>query len=257
MPRREYAQSAGEAKAVIALAVATLSSYDHPGSSHDAREAGLGTARLAPIPENETYFSEGLQVKDSVTTIHRRAATGTGLIVCMLVSACAGPSDATGDSAAQLNGKAEPAIAAGALAHYQKGEWAQAVRDAVQAVLLDPSDANAFVTLGASLTELHQYGSALKGLDQAIRLKPTLADAYLNRGAVYENIGDFDQALQDYDQTLQLKPDYAYAFEYRGNVYADRGQFDRAVQDYDAAIRLDSRVADFYAARGVASAELG
>src|SRR5207247_1037530 len=77
--------------------------------------------------------------------------------------------------------------------------------------------------------------------DQAILLNPSDAIAYINRGLAYRNLKDYPRAIADYDQAIQLNPNYATAYINRGIVYADLKDYPRACQDFKHAIELDPK----------------
>src|ERR1700733_10291351 len=115
------------------------------------------------------------------------------------------------------------------------GQYARAIQDFNEAILLKPQDAEAFNGRGAAHDELGQYSLAIQDYSEAIRLKPDYARAFNNRGKAYNDFGQYARALRDLGVAIQLKPDYAVAFLNRGNAYFGLGQYARAIRDYDEA----------------------
>ncbi|HYK08616.1 MAG TPA: tetratricopeptide repeat protein [Candidatus Eisenbacteria bacterium] len=79
-----------------------------------------------------------------------------------------------------------------------------AIQAAQQAVVLDPSNPQEYLTLGGLYYQLGQYDNAIRFFQQAITLKQDYGNAYYNLGHAYEAKGDLQNALAQYQIVKQL-----------------------------------------------------
>ena len=177
------------------------------------------------------------------------------------------------------------------LDNQQKGNYAAAIKDYDQAIILNPQYADAYNNRGNAKNNLGDYNAAVADYNEAIRLNPKYANAYNNRGNAKSNLGDhtaavadYDEsirlnpknaiaynnrsvaktrlgehtaAIADYDEAIKLNPEYAQAYNNRGNAKSNLGEYTAAVADYDEAIKLNPEYAKAYNNRGIAKARLG
>ena len=137
------------------------------------------------------------------------------------------------------------------------GHHARAIEDFDQALRLDPRNTTAYAERGRANVRLGRHAEAVEDFDQILLLDPRDADAYLNRGVSKSRVGQHTEALEDFDQALLLDPRSALSYSNRGISKAILGRRQEAIEDYDRALLLDPRDADTYANRGSAKAELG
>ncbi|MEO8391955.1 MAG: tetratricopeptide repeat protein [Chloroflexota bacterium] len=123
-----------------------------------------------------------------------------------------------------------------------------AIQDLTQAILIDPTFAQAYENRGDIYQQQGQYDDSVADYSEAIKLKPN-ADRYNGRGWSYDLLGKYDLAMQDYTQAIQNNPGYVKAYENRGHLYQQQGQYDDSVADYSEAIKLEPN-ADRYNGRG-------
>ena len=106
---------------------------------------------------------------------------------------------------------------------------------------------------GISYDMKGQYDQAISQYNQAIAINPTFANAYISRGIAYaQSKGQYDQALSDFSKAIEISPQFAKAYKDRGIAYYKKGQYDQAITDYSKAIELNPRFADAYSNRAVA-----
>jgi predicted O-linked N-acetylglucosamine transferase (SPINDLY family) len=140
---------------------------------------------------------------------------------------------------------------------YQRGEYADAVRQIDVALKLKPDVADAYNNRGNALKKLGRHEEALASYNQAIALKPDDAASFNNRGSVYKDLKRFAEAAADFDNAIVLKPDFAEAFNNRGNALWEMKRFEEALANYDRAIALKPDNADAFNNRGNALKDLG
>jgi Flp pilus assembly protein TadD len=73
-----------------------------------------------------------------------------------------------------------------------------------QAVTLDPSDPQVYITLGGIYYQIRSWAKAQETFQQAINLKPNYANAYYNLGHVLEESGDLNGALTQFQTVRTL-----------------------------------------------------
>ena len=83
---------------------------------------------------------------------------------------------------------------------YEKGDYQGAVAAFTQAILLNPSDAQAYYNRGIARSSLGDKQGEIADYNQALRISPNYAKAYYNRGVARSDLGDKQGAVADYDQ---------------------------------------------------------
>jgi tetratricopeptide (TPR) repeat protein len=106
-------------------------------------------------------------------------------------------------------------------------------------VQADPKDTWALFMRGSIWLEKGEPDVAMKDFVECIRLDPTNADYYNARGAAWQDKKDSDRAIQDYDEAIRLDPKKVDTLYNRGVVWVDKKAYDKASKDYDEAFRLD------------------
>ena len=121
----------------------------------------------------------------------------------------------------------------------------------------DAAKAVALIREGDALQQQNDYSSALDRYTQALVLDPTNAEAYISRASVYSLLGtNFDQAIQDANQAIQLDPNNYWNYDELGKIYSADEKYDLSVQAYSKALALQS-VPSGYLGRGRAYHLLG
>src|SRR6516164_2737253 len=85
------------------------------------------------------------------------------------------------------------------------------------------------------------FDRALEDYDQAILLNPSFANAYNNRGVIYRLKGEYDRATRDYDQAIWLDRNVPAFFYNRAIAYSEKQDYDRALDDFNAVLRFNSK----------------
>lgn len=141
---------------------------------------------------------------------------------------------------------------------YEKaGQFGQAIAFCNNAIALNPTYAEAYVTRGIAYGKSRQSAKALFDFGKAIELNPRCADAYSNRGAHYDDLGRYKEAIPDCTKAIELNPKYALPYCKRGIAYSELGQSNEAVADLSMAIKLSPRYVDAFVGRGAAYDLLG
>jgi len=101
-----------------------------------------------------------------------------------------------------------------------------------------PNKARVHNNLSVALMESGQLDHALREAKNALRLQPDFVNAHVNLGNIYRDQQHWDAALAEYFAALQLKPDYAEVYTSIGNVCVAKGQLDRAATFYQKTLAL-------------------
>ncbi|GGY21065.1 hypothetical protein GCM10007386_57420 [Pseudoduganella dura] len=144
-----------------------------------------------------------------------------------------------------------------AVAHHQRGEFAQADALYEQVLRLDPVNFDALHLSGVAARQRGNAFIALELIGRAIALDDTRAIAHCNLGAAQQDAGRDHDALASYERALALQPDYPLALCNRGNALRRLGRLDEALGSYAAALALSPRYPEALCHRALALQELG
>lgn len=142
------------------------------------------------------------------------------------------------------------------MAYREMGEYARAMADCSEALVLKPDYPLAYYNRGKIFLQTGRPDLALADLQQAVRFDEHYADAYALRGEVYRELGDLDRAIGDYTTALSLDADLFEVYLYRGIAYKEKGDYLRAIEDYDRTLALVPDSAAAYNSRGAANRRL-
>jgi tetratricopeptide (TPR) repeat protein len=124
-------------------------------------------------------------------------------------------------------------------AHYNAGQYKEAIAAYDRAIQLDPKDAKAYNNRATIYRFLHEYQRAIIDYSRAIELNPKYAWAYGSRGFVYSDLKEYKKAIADYDRAIALDPNLPGFYGRRGEAYHMLKQYQRAIHDFDHALELD------------------
>ena len=94
------------------------------------------------------------------------------------------------------------------------------------------------------------YAQVIADAGEAIRLQPSVA-AYNLRGSAYYDKGEYDIAIADFNDALRIGPPSGIIFHNRGNAWRGKGEYAKAIADYDQSIRLGPPSAFSWQNRGI------
>jgi Tfp pilus assembly protein PilF len=96
--------------------------------------------------------------------------------------------------------------------------------------------ARGHLRIGTAHIQAGQYAQALKELMEAERLTPNDPVVHYNLGIAYERRGFVDDAVKEFQKAIALKPDYAEAHNYLGTIQLARGMYDEAILSFNRAL---------------------
>jgi tetratricopeptide (TPR) repeat protein len=115
------------------------------------------------------------------------------------------------------------------------GEWEEAQRLCEQILAMEPSNAEAWSTLGAIYGAGQKISLAIDCLHNALRLRPDFPEALNNLGLISERQNKLGDAKAYYERAIQTNPAMGAAHYNLGNVLRLTNQPDAALQAYEKA----------------------
>ncbi|MFP4316802.1 MAG: tetratricopeptide repeat protein [Desulfovibrionales bacterium] len=95
----------------------------------------------------------------------------------------------------------------------------QARIDALQAqVEQNPTDVQAWVSLGNLYFDTHQFQKAIQAYERSLELDPTNPNVWTDLGVMYRRSGRPEKAVQAFDQAVQVDPEHEIARFNKGIV---------------------------------------
>ncbi|MGF6311194.1 tetratricopeptide (TPR) repeat protein [Bradyrhizobium sp. i1.8.4] len=120
----------------------------------------------------------------------------------------------------------------------KKGDYAQVIADATEALRLKPSTA-VYNLRGSAYYDKGEYDIAIADFNDALRMGPPSGIIFHNRGNAYRSKGDYARAIADYDAAIKAGPKSAFSYQNRGASKRALGDLDGALADINEAVRID------------------
>jgi tetratricopeptide (TPR) repeat protein len=131
----------------------------------------------------------------------RRLRTAVGLAALAALAPAAAGADPSPPTVEEL--RQQPAVDPAALTEYQRGvrarsakDWRAAEAAFRQAIVQEPTLADAWNELGYALRHLRRYGESVDAYREALRLRPEFPEALEYLGEAYVEMGRLDDARQ-------------------------------------------------------------
>jgi len=141
----------------------------------------------------------------------------------------------------------------------EQGRYQEATEAFIQAIMIKPDYAEAYLNLGTSYLILGRYHSqeAIEAFIQAIQIKPDYAAAYLNLGTTYGVLGRYQESIEACKQAIIIEPDYTEAYYSLGVTYRALGHYQEAIEACKQAINIEPNNDKVYSSLGIAYFMLG
>ena len=133
----------------------------------------------------------------------------------------------------------------------REGKYELALRDNMQAVQLDPSNANGYASRCLTYVRKGEFDLAIADCSRAIEINPKYAFAYGGRAAAYFYKRDYQRCIEEASRSIALDPKPSSAWHVRGRAYAELGQIDRGLADIEHAINAEPKAPLPYNGRGL------
>ena len=175
------------------------------------------------------------------------------------------------------------------------GEFQRGKELMVEAIRLDPDNAEYYEKLGVFLARANEQDDAIGYLTKAIELNPNAKDSHFYRGIVHKFRDEFSEAQADFLQVIELESapgntfsedarqqidelkaleakkehfqnlkakqneplETAAKYIERGQTYLKTGEWEKAYLDFDEAIRLEPTNAEAFRFRGASLYKMG
>jgi tetratricopeptide (TPR) repeat protein len=122
---------------------------------------------------------------------------------------------------------------------YRAGRYARAADAFRRTTEIMPTNASAFLMLGATQYILGDVQGAVGNYEHSVRLNP-IPSAYANLGMAYYDSGRFEDAMRSYEESLRLNGNSALNHRNLADVYLRIGRTDDARREYRRAIDLSN-----------------
>lgn len=144
-----------------------------------------------------------------------------------------------------------------AVALHRSGKLDEATRLYRDALASDPRNFTARHFLGVALAQGGQAEAGLAEVETALLLRPTDVEAYLNRANILRMLGRKEEALADFNRALAARPNWGPVLNNRGGVLQDLRRFEEALADFDRALALQPNVSAVINNRGGVLLDMG
>lgn len=119
----------------------------------------------------------------------------------------------------------------------QQGNFAQAISNFEQAILLAPHEAVYYNNLSNAWKKFGDFDKAISHLQQALRLMPNYAEAYNNLACIYYTQGRINEAIAVLKKALRLKPDHWEIHFNLANCLIKQDRVLQAISHYQQALQ--------------------
>lgn len=148
--------------------------------------------------------------------------------------------------------------ALGAIYHQVKDNLDAAILAYQTAIVLDPKNIDAYMSLGEAYQDKNDIDNAIDCYCKAIQLDPNVSRLYCNLGLLLWEKGCMDEALIAYHKAVSLNPKYDIAFNNLGVVYLDGlNNPEDAIIRFTLAIKNNPNYALAYYNKGRCYQEMG
>lgn len=122
-----------------------------------------------------------------------------------------------------------------ATSYYALGRFEESEREALQAINIDPNDAEAYFIAWKAEGEDPDSEYIKKSLD----LNPNLLMAHNDLGTAYLASNNYDKAVYHLTRTAELNPDSALVHNNLGHALEKTGKTEEAIKEYKTAVDID------------------
>ncbi|HVQ56101.1 MAG TPA: tetratricopeptide repeat protein [Pyrinomonadaceae bacterium] len=154
-----------------------------------------------------------------------------------------------------LLGEAHAALATYDLAYDYN--WAEAEREVLRAIELNPNDAPAHTEYGTHLQALGRFDEAYDQRKTARDIEMLSPMVVANVGYPLYYAGRYDEAIQHYQKALDLDPNFAWSYLWIGQAYLEQGNNDEGLKYIKRSLDMSEGNIRMLATLGYAYAKIG
>jgi adenylate cyclase len=201
-----------------------------------------GQRNETPLLKAIDYFKEAL-AKDS-----NYAQAYSGIADCYSVLPyfsklrpleCFAKAKAAVNEALKIDNELSEAHASRAILLMSDSDVAEAQREFLRAIDLDPNYSNAYYWYGWTFfIPLGRFDEGIAQIKRAIELDPLSAIYYANLAESYRMARRYPEAIAQARKTIELEQGFSYGHGVLGSALDVSGQFDQAILEYEKAYEL-------------------
>ena len=125
------------------------------------------------------------------------------------------------------------------MAHAAEGNLRKGFAQLLEAVKLEPDNAELNHQTAVVLRNLGEYQLSLKYFERALALQPKYPEARNNLGTLYLVMGKWDKAIACFKEAVSdiIYNSPQFAYNNMGYAYFKKGEYDKAIENYKRALR--------------------
>ncbi|RDI54836.1 putative O-linked N-acetylglucosamine transferase (SPINDLY family) [Microvirga subterranea] len=127
------------------------------------------------------------------------------------------------------------------------GRLDEAAQICQKAIEIDPGAAECYNALGRVLQEQQLFADAINAYQHALNLDPGHAAAYFNLGLIYSAQGEMMAASTAFREAARIKPDFIDAHRRLAGVLSLQGRLDEAKDCLQDALKIDPSQSVYFA----------
>ena len=135
--------------------------------------------------------------------------------------------------------------------------WAEAEREVLRAIELNPNDASAHTEYGTQLQALGRFDEAYAQRKMARDIEMLSPTVVANVGYPLYYAGRYDEAIQHYQKALELDPNFAWGHLWIGQAYLEKGSNDEGLKNIKRSLDMSEGNIRMLATLGYAYAKIG
>jgi superkiller protein 3 len=135
-------------------------------------------------------------------------------------------------------------------AHYEAGEWEQAITAYQRAVELDPNYQAAYANMGVAYYQQQEFDLAASQYQKALELNPEDGEVSYNLGALYlqqalapggqPDLDLVNRAITQLQRAMEISPDLAEPYFTLGVAYFALNQKEKAIETFEMFLSRES-----------------
>lgn len=133
---------------------------------------------------------------------------------------------------------AEAHSALAVVKHAYEWEWAEAEREHMRAVLLNPNSVDAHLWYGDFLTAMGRSEDGVRQSREAVGVDPVSPFANLHLGWSLYFAGRYDESIEQLKRVLELDPEFAWANMELAWNYSKKGMYSEAISQCQRAVQV-------------------
>ncbi|PNV72263.1 tetratricopeptide repeat protein [Leptospira inadai] len=119
-----------------------------------------------------------------------------------------------------------------------------------KAIILDPTDENAYNLRGWVKVYKNQFPEAVIDFSSAIKINSKNWNSFFKRSYAYYFLGEYEKSLSDINRSIQLNPNHFDSYFLRSMIYESRKNYSEALADINTCLRKDARSDEALIQRG-------